>query len=165
MAAYIDACEQAHQLGVDFTMASTHTGVSVPPSEASERLVSSMEALLKVFFTNKPAPVNRHSQAALKDHLQSLERLSLGFYNRACHIGNHAFIEFAGLLNEWIAMARQTLDAACDPFSGLVWRAHNLNYVIEKLDCITAAYAPDHAHHQAVRIRESITPAVCGVTT
>lgn len=75
--------------------------------------------------------------------LRSMRAVSSLFYAQAVQIGNHPFIEFAGLMNEYIQCCedahRQGIDfTECNKHNGQVlpikeFRAHYLN---EKLECI-----------------------------
>ena len=68
---------------------------------------------------------------------------SEAFYRSAVSIGNHPFIEFAGLMNEYINACRsaheQGMDfSECNRHSGRVLPLHPVmsDYVNEKLECI-----------------------------
>lgn len=61
----------------------------------------------------------------------------------AVHIGNHPFVEFAGLMNEYIkachdAHARELDFSECNRHSGYVLPLHPVmsDYINEKLECI-----------------------------
>lgn len=65
------------------------------------------------------------------------------FYRSAVRIGNHPFIEFAGLMNEYIQACRQAhaqgLDfSQCNRHSGHALPLHPVmsDYINEKLECI-----------------------------
>lgn len=65
------------------------------------------------------------------------------FYRQAVGIQNHPFIEFAGLMYEYIKVCRTTLGEGIDftQCSGhgniaLVFRGYNRDYLLEKLNCI-----------------------------
>ena len=75
--------------------------------------------------------------------LSSMRKTSDAFYRSAISIGNHPFIEFAGLLNEYINACRQAHDkgidfSECNRHSGQVLPMHPVmsDYVNEKLECI-----------------------------
>jgi hypothetical protein len=75
--------------------------------------------------------------------LVNMKRLSKLFYATAHAIGCHAFIEFTGLMNEWLKMAeeahKQGIDFnACNTHSGhaLPMQPFQRNYINEKLECI-----------------------------
>lgn len=75
--------------------------------------------------------------------LQQMRLVSRGFYAQAVAIGNHPFIEFAGLMNEYIQACE---DAAgngidftqCNTHSGkdLPLLGYQVDYSNEKLECI-----------------------------
>ena len=75
--------------------------------------------------------------------LEQMHLLVSGFYMQAVRIGNHPFIEFSGLMREYINACRQAHEAGID-FSGcsvhtgepLPLRDYQLTYIQEKLDCI-----------------------------
>lgn len=86
---------------------------------------------------------NTYSKDELKEMLLQMRNLSSGFYSGACRIGNHPFIEFCGLMNEYIKMCEEAFDRGEDftEFSThrgqhLEMKPHNLKYIREKLDCI-----------------------------
>lgn len=75
--------------------------------------------------------------------LAEMQRVSNAFYGAAIKIGNHPFIEFTGLLNEYIkacARAHQRgIDfSECNTHSGqdLPLESFEVNYLNEKLECI-----------------------------
>ena len=75
--------------------------------------------------------------------IEEMKVVSDGFYARAFRIGNHPFIEFCGLMNEYINSCRVAHDAGidfseCSAHSGqaLPIDGFALNYINEKLNCI-----------------------------
>lgn len=65
------------------------------------------------------------------------------FYAAAIAIGNHPFIEFTGLINEYINVCEQATASGvdfteCNTHSDkeLPMAAHQINYINEKLECI-----------------------------
>lgn len=75
--------------------------------------------------------------------LRLMRGASDAFYRSAVSIGNHPFIEFAGLMNEYINACRlaheQGIDfSECSRHSGQVLPLHPVmsDYVNEKLECI-----------------------------
>lgn len=65
------------------------------------------------------------------------------FYSMATKIGNHPFIEFTGLMNEYIQACQNAhLDgidfSACNTHGDkeLPLKAHEVSYINEKLECI-----------------------------
>lgn len=75
--------------------------------------------------------------------LLEMQRVSSAFYRQAIQIGVHPFIEFCGLMNEYIQCCREAHDqgidfSQCNTHSGkhLPMAGHNVKYVNEKLECI-----------------------------
>lgn len=84
-----------------------------------------------------------YSEDELQQMLRDMQAVSSRFYAGATLVGNHAFIEFCGLMNEYISICRATLEAGrdftqCSTHTGvpLVMKEHHRNYLREKLDCI-----------------------------
>lgn len=97
-------------------------------------------------------PVEREN--ALAQMQQTADR----FYREAVQIGNHPFIEFAGLMNEYINACRQShvqgVDFSdCSRHSGKVLPLHPVmsDYIDEKLECIFsgAKVLDASANHEA----------------
>lgn len=88
-------------------------------------------------------------KAELEDVVRRMEQASNNFYTWAIRCGNHTFIEFCGLMNEYISVCRVLLAQDID-FTHL--NKHNgqhlpaepyfVTYLAEKLDCI---FGPDLA--------------------
>lgn len=75
--------------------------------------------------------------------LVKMQAASDGFYAAAVRTGNHAFIEWAGLINEHIKLCREAAERGEDfrQFSVHTGARHQLadfhrSYILEKLDCI-----------------------------
>lgn len=76
--------------------------------------------------------------------IHKMQEVSNEFYRKAIQIGNHPFIEFAGLMNEYIKMCTQTWDKGIDFTQAHVHsdqpglEAHSWNgaYLAEKFSCI-----------------------------
>lgn len=75
--------------------------------------------------------------------LEQMRAVSRAFYSSAVRIGCHPFIEFTGLMNEYIKCCevahQQGVDfASCNTHSGqdLPMQGHSIAYVNEKLECI-----------------------------
>jgi hypothetical protein len=75
--------------------------------------------------------------------LKEMQKTSDDFYHRAVSINNHPFIEFAGLMNEYIKMCEiaheKGIDFSdCNTHSGqdLPMEPYHRNYINEKLECI-----------------------------
>ena len=84
-----------------------------------------------------------HSKEELQRMIKQMNQVSSVFYGQAVMIGNHAFIEFTGLMNEYIKLCEQSLEeevdfTQCNVHCGkkLVVRPHNVVYLREKLECI-----------------------------
>lgn len=79
-----------------------------------------------------------------KESLNKMQDISNAFYQRAIALGIHPFIEFAGMMNEFIKMGLQTLEAGKDftqtsihsDAPGLVAYSFNGDYLAEKFECI-----------------------------
>lgn len=75
--------------------------------------------------------------------LREMRAASHAFYFKAVQIGNHPFIEFAGLMNEYIKVCEDAHAAGidfseCNTHAGqaLPMAPHQVDYVNEKLECI-----------------------------
>jgi hypothetical protein len=75
--------------------------------------------------------------------LEQMRAVASGFYMQAVRIGCHPFIEFAGLMNEYIKCCgeahKQGIDfTRCNTHTGhhLPMRPFEVKYVNEKLECI-----------------------------
>ena len=75
--------------------------------------------------------------------IQAMQETANAFYREAVRIGNHPFIEFAGLMNEYITACREATAAGidftnCNTHTGqcLPLHAHQVDYINEKLECI-----------------------------
>lgn len=77
--------------------------------------------------------------------LTQMKAASDKFYSDAIKIGNHPFVEFAGLMNEYILACTQAHQrginfTACSAHTGqpLPMHPNQVKYVNEKLECIFA---------------------------
>ena len=77
--------------------------------------------------------------------IASMRAMSALFYSNAVRIGNHPFIEFCGLMNEYIKACEIAHEAGidfseCSAHSGqpLPMKSYMIDYVNEKLNCIFA---------------------------
>lgn len=77
------------------------------------------------------------------DAIAQMRSLSALFYSGAVMIGNHPFIEFTGLMNEYINCCHRALREGvdfrnCNAHSGhhLPMQSFQVAYVNEKLECI-----------------------------
>lgn len=75
--------------------------------------------------------------------LQEMQAAADAFYAAAIKIGVHPWIEWTGLLNEYIKVCREAhrsgIDFAnCNKHMGVLlpMRGHQLDYINEKLECI-----------------------------
>ncbi len=74
--------------------------------------------------------------------LRSMRQASAMFYRAAVTAGNHAFIEFTGLMNEYINLCEAAHAAGIDFTCAnkhnehLPWEDHHKQYLNEKLECI-----------------------------
>lgn len=75
--------------------------------------------------------------------LHDMRKASAAFYSAAVQIGCHQFIEFTGLINEYISCCEHAhaagIDfAACNKHAGreLPMTPFQVDYVNEKLECI-----------------------------
>ena len=75
--------------------------------------------------------------------LEQMVRTSSAFYASAVAIGNHPFIEFCGLMNEYIKACRNAHNygidfSECNTHSGkeLPLESFEIDYINEKLNCI-----------------------------
>lgn len=91
-------------------------------------------------------PINEeigYTREQLTKMVEDMQKVSNNFYGEAVKIGNHSFIEFAGLMNEYINMCAETLARDGD-FTranthtgiGLVMMDYQAAYLAEKLNCI-----------------------------
>lgn len=79
----------------------------------------------------------------LQETITKMQSISSLFYRLAIQCGNHAFIEFCGLMNEYINMCQTTLDSGKDftmcnvhTGQGLVIEEYQADYLGEKFSCI-----------------------------
>lgn len=75
--------------------------------------------------------------------LKRMRTITSHYYNEAVHVGVHPFIEFAGLINEYVKVCEEAhakgIDfSECHAHSGieLPMQPHHIDYVNEKLECI-----------------------------
>lgn len=85
-----------------------------------------------------------HDSAALQVMLEKMQQASNSFYSAAISVGNHPFIEFTGLMNEYIKLCQCALESGIDftktsiHGNGLALPAEpfHAEYIAEKLGCI-----------------------------
>jgi hypothetical protein len=82
-------------------------------------------------------------KADLEHKIMQMRQVSNKFYWAAFRIGNHAFIEFTGLMNDYINACADALRdgvdfTQCNVHTGahLPLASHQREYVSEKLTCI-----------------------------
>jgi hypothetical protein len=82
-----------------------------------------------------------HDQQA--EALIKMRDASVKFYHAACATGNHPFIEFTGLMNEYIKACERAFDQGidfsdCNTHTGthLPIESFMIEYINEKLECI-----------------------------
>jgi plasmid replication initiation protein len=75
--------------------------------------------------------------------LKRMEEAIRRFYSAAVQIGNHPFVEFAGVMTAYAKSCRRAHDAGvdfteCNRHAGseLPMESVELDYLVEKLDCI-----------------------------
>lgn len=84
-----------------------------------------------------------HTAQEREEMLKKMQATAHWFYLQAVHIGNHPFIEFTGLMNEYIKAAYQAhkngIDfTLCNTHTGhdLPLEDYQIGYINEKLECI-----------------------------
>jgi len=80
--------------------------------------------------------------------INKMKMASAAFYSAAVQIGNHPFIEFCGLMNEYIKACEEAhkkgIDfSECNAHTGqsLPLESHMVNYINEKLECIFTGHS------------------------
>lgn len=83
------------------------------------------------------------SQEQRDDILKRMKVASSNFYLAAVSAGCHAFIEFTGLMNEFIKVCKEADDAGIDWLHAnvhgdihLPFQSHHIKYLSEKIECI-----------------------------
>lgn len=102
-----------------------------------------------------PNPQHVYSHEERELMLQQMQRVSDKFYTMAIQIGCHPFIEFCGLMNEYIKVCSETHRAGIDFTNATAHSGHALRmqhyhaeYLGEKLGCI---YGPALAAEPELR--------------
>jgi hypothetical protein len=79
----------------------------------------------------------------LQETIQRMREASNGFYRAATQIGNHAFIEFTGFMNEYIAICEYSRLGGVDftqtnthSDRAVRMESYHGDYIGEKFDCI-----------------------------
>ena len=88
-------------------------------------------------------PGATYTEAELDAMLSRMQTASDTFYVLAIQTGCHNFIEFCGLMNEYIKVCRQSCDAGLDftranvhAGGALLVHDYNMQYMAEKFACI-----------------------------
>lgn len=83
------------------------------------------------------------SDTELEEVIRKMDRVSNAFCGQAVQVGNHAFIEFCGLMGEYEKICRTTMQAGvdftiCNRHIGVPLIAHDyqIRYLAEKFECI-----------------------------
>ncbi len=85
-----------------------------------------------------------YSTEELQAMIAGMHKASRAFYSDARRIGNHPFIEFTGLMNEYIGLCEAALASGIDftetsihgSGNALPMREHHRAYLEEKIQCI-----------------------------
>lgn len=83
-----------------------------------------------------------YSKKELEEMIVKMKVASIVFYNTAQQIGNHAFIEFAGLMNEYINVCSDALSEGEDFTTFNIHSGKSMikdyqrEYMQEKIECI-----------------------------
>ncbi len=84
-----------------------------------------------------------HTKEEMQECLRKMQEVSRAFYVPATRTGCHAFIEFCGLMNEFIKVCETTMADGGDFMMAnthnerpLVMKSYQAAYLAEKLDCI-----------------------------
>lgn len=83
------------------------------------------------------------SDVELEEVIRRMDKVSNNFYGNAVQVGNHAYIEFCGLMGEYEKICRTTMQAGvdftiCNRHIGVPLIAHDyqIRYLAEKFECI-----------------------------
>lgn len=105
---------------------------------------------MKGHATYDGQPMTDERRAELLQITVNMRKASDVFYWMAFRCGNHAFIEFTGLMNEYInvcdSAAKQGIDftmASTHTGVALPFRPHHQQYLLEKLECIYGPSMPE----------------------
>lgn len=82
--------------------------------------------------------------------ISKMRSTSAVFYGMSINCGNHAFIEFTGLMNEYIKVCERAVTDGIDftlasTHTGvaLPFQEHHRRYLLEKLECIYGPSMPE----------------------
>lgn len=110
-----------------------------------------------------------YSKEELMTMIKGMHDASSTLYYSAVKIGNHPFIEFCGLMNEYIQICEQTLasgkdftDASIHGEDALVVYPYNLEYLAEKFTCIfeTTLRVPENKRIWDAAVAKKVVGAV-----
>lgn len=98
-----------------------------------------------------------YSDEELREMITKMRLVATSFYPAAQHTNCHAFIEFTGLMNEFIDICERTRAAGID-FTlsnthgehALLVEDYNIGYLAEKLDCILGPTLRTHPEAAAI---------------
>lgn len=101
------------------------------------------EILACLIFESNTETMTPETKEELQASITKMQQVTSAFYADAIHTGNHAFIEFCGLMGEYIKICQITLDQGIDFTKAnihcgqkLVFMEYNKKYLKEKLECI-----------------------------
>lgn len=93
--------------------------------------------------SSKTEPLTPETKERLQASITKMLSVTSAFYAGAIKIENHAFIEFCGLMAEYVKLCQVTLNSGIDFTKAnihcgqnLVFHDYNENYLKEKLECI-----------------------------
>lgn len=91
----------------------------------------------------RSATDNTYSPEELQVMVDKMKTVSSAYYGAAVRTGNHAFIEFAGLMNEYIKMCERVVEQGDDfthanvhTGNALPMKTYEAEYLAEKMECI-----------------------------
>lgn len=104
------------------------------------------------------SPIDR--KARLDNCLAAMRAISNRFYGAAVHLNNHTFIEFTGLINEYILVCQEHADKGIDftrlsAHGGrtLELKSFQVEYLQEKLTCIFGPQWKTNPAENAAEVR------------
>lgn len=97
----------------------------------------------------------RYSKDELDMMVVKMNLISDNFYPQATRVGNHAFIEFCGLMKKYADMCSRTAAAGHDftqanvhTGQALVAEDHDIRYLAEKFECIFGPVLEDPTNRE-----------------
>lgn len=82
--------------------------------------------------------------AELRAMIAGMEAAARTFYQMAQRVGHHQFLEFTGLLNEYVNLCTQSLERGEDFGNRDLNAGFHARYVAEKLGCIYGQTMMEH---------------------